>query len=115
MAETIPMTTPHPAPEERYEAARQRGFDRYRKSPVHSDYPHLYVREEMIAAIREAEAAAEARGRAMERAECAVIARDAWHSDEWEKLAKPEAAHALLCKIAQDTIRARTDKENSDV
>ena len=57
------MTTPHPTPEERYEAAGRRAESRF-KGGGSAAYM-LDVRNEMIAAIREAEAAGEARGRAV--------------------------------------------------
>jgi hypothetical protein len=53
------MTTPHPTPEERYEAACRRSESRF-KGGGSAAYM-LDVRNEIITAIREAEAAGEAR------------------------------------------------------
>ena len=77
------MTAPRPTPEERYEAALDR---------VESE--EVFLREAMTTAIREAEAAGEARGRAMER-------------------------EGMLTEVKQlreaiSTAIIRTDKESSD-
>lgn len=58
------MTTPHPTPEERYEAIENKARNLY--VTTHLGYVEA-VQTATIAAIREAEAAGEARGRAMER------------------------------------------------
>ena len=64
------MTTPHPTPEERYDEAKSRSHGAFLNrrrpgSPSREDY----FRDEILIAIREAEAAGEARGRAMEQQE----------------------------------------------
>jgi hypothetical protein len=60
------MTTPHPTPEERYEAAAAHSHELYWNDEA--SIPEA-KRIAFTKAIREAEAAGEARGRAMERAE----------------------------------------------
>lgn len=141
------MTTPHPTPEERYEAAvkdlKQVIEDEY---GTEIDFGVMIEGQDlfkiaMIAAIREAEAAAEARGRAnsilpnddlLER--CAELLR--WYSSgELTGSAIRELANAIAptlsthsaLRLAENRthedamrfvvsfIRARTDKESSDV
>jgi hypothetical protein len=132
------MTTPHPTPEERYEAACRRSESRF-KGGGSAAYM-LDVRNEIITAIREAEAAGEARGRAnsilpnddlLER--CAELLR--WYSSgELTGSAIRELANAIAptlsthsaLRLAENRthedamrfvvsfIRARTDKESSD-
>lgn len=124
------MTTPHPTPEERVEAA----LKEWRKDAGD-------LRVHFATAIREAEAAGEARGRAMERLpnddlmqRCQELLN--WYSSgELTGSAIRELANAIAptlsthsaLRLAENRthedamrfvvsfIRARTDKENSNV
>ena len=98
------MTTPHPTPEERVEAA----LNDWRKDAGD-------LRVHFARAIREAEAAGEARGRA---AHLSIISE--WLDVGMLKLRAGELSAqeirtviAVLTAIAA-AVRARTNKENSD-
>lgn len=92
---------------------------------MHSDYPHLYVREEMSAAIREAEAAGEARGddvligalaslaAAISLLERMPKAKKAAPSDKMFEQMLTDYRNAL--EAGRSFARARTNKESSDV
>lgn len=109
-------TTPHPTPEERYDEAKSRSHGAFLNrrrpgSPSREDY----FRDEILIAIREAEAAGEARGRA---AHLSIISE--WLDVGMLKLRAGELSAqeirtviAVLTAIAA-AVRARTDKENSD-
>ena len=115
------MTTPHPTPEERYEAAvkdlKQVVENEY---GTEIDFGVMIEGQDlfkiaMTAAIREAEAAGEARGRA---AHLSIISE--WLDVGMLKLRAGELSAqeirtviAVLTAIAA-AVRARTDKENSD-
>lgn len=98
--------------EERYEAAGRRSESRF-KGGGSAAYM-LDVRNEIITAIREAEAAGEARGRAMERKEITVRARRLRKRfGKCEGSFREEIIWGHGLRI-EKMIRARTDKENSD-
>ena len=109
------MTTPHPTPEERYEAAcddaARAFFNQDNVTPLDESHFH---RAAMIAAIREAEAAGEARGRAMERKEITARARRLRKRfGKCEGSFREEVVWEHGLRI-EKMIRTRTDKENSD-
>lgn len=114
------MTTPHPTPEERYEAAGRRSESRF-KGGGSAAYM-LDVRNEIITAIREAEAAGEARGRAMAIAAVEYVAVSQGHAECCGCGicigGPPECCGDPLYMISDRdaiaAIRSRTDKEPSD-
>lgn len=113
------MTTPHPTAEERYEAAGRRSESRF-KGGGSAAYM-LDVRNEIITAIREAEAAGEARGRAMER-ERIKDALDFRLNDYLCEMREGYDDSIVGFNEAWDvvrkyfkSIRARTNKDSSDV
>ena len=98
------MTTPHPTPEERVEAA----LNDWRKDAGD-------LRVHFATAIREAEAAGEARGRAMERERCVKIARQCdIRFYEFNSSGKLQYQIDYARDDIVTAIRARTDKESSD-
>ena len=104
-------TNPHPTPEERYEAALSSAVQ---KSLASKDDIMPSIKAAMIAAIREAEAAGEARGRAMERKEITARARRLRKRfGKCEGSFREEVVWEHGLRI-EKMIRARTDKENSD-
>ena len=108
------MTTLHPTPEERYEAAKRRAFDRLYNEGGPEAVIYPFLKEEMITAIREAEAAGEARGRAMERKEITARARRLRKRfGKCEGSFREEVVWEHGLRI-EKMIRTRTDKENSD-
>lgn len=117
------MTTPHPTPEERYEVAwaLAKGEElRYteawlRDKSIGASPDRInFLQAAMIAAIREAEAAGEARGRAMERKEITARARRLRKRfGKCEGSFREEIIWGHGLRI-EKMIRARTDKENSD-
>ena len=97
------MTTPHATPEERVEAA----LNDWRKDAGD-------LRIHFANAIREAEAAGEARGRAMERKEITVRARRLRKRfGKCEGSFREEIIWGHGLRI-EKMIRARTDKESFD-
>ena len=106
------MTTPHPTPEERVEAA----LNDWRKDAGD-------LRIHFANAIREAEAAGEARGRAMAIAAVEYVAVSQGHAECCGCGicigGPPECCGDPLYMISDRdaiaAIRARTDKENNDV
>lgn len=106
------MTTPHPTPEERVEAA----LNDWRKDAGD-------LRVHFARAIREAEAAGEARGRAMAIAAVEYVAVSQGHAECCGCGicigGPPECCGDPLYMISDRdaiaAIRARTDKENNDV
>ena len=96
-------TNPHPTPEERVEAA----LKEWRKDAGD-------LRVHFARAIREAEAAGEARGRAMERKEIIAGARRLRKRfGKCEGSFREEVVWEHGLRI-EKMIRTRTDKENSD-
>ena len=108
------MTTLHPTPEERYEEAIRKAEHDWLSEANYDAHREYFVRQELINAIREAEAAAEARGRAMERKEITVRARRLRKRfGKCEGSFREEIIWGHGLRI-EKMIRARTDKENSD-
>ena len=101
------MTTPHPTPEERYEAARKRLTSARPETAMtlHSDSVSAVI----TAAIREAEAAGEARGRAMEREQMRTEALKVL-----SHVSDDDVENGRVFDRVDAALRARTDKENSD-
>jgi hypothetical protein len=109
-----------PTAEERYEAAKRRAFDRLCNEGGHEAVIYPFLKEEMTAAIREAEAAGEARGRAMERKRV-KNALDIRLNDYLCEMREGYDDSIVGFNEAWDvvrkcfeSIRARTDKESSD-
>ena len=97
------MTNPHPTPEERVEAALKEWREDAGDLRIH-----------FANAIREAEAAGEARGRAMERKEITVRARRLRKRfGKCEGSFREEIIWEHGLRI-EKMIRARTDKESFD-
>ena len=91
-------TNPHPTPEERVEAA----LNDWRKDAGD-------LRIHFASAIREAEAAAEARGRAMEREQMRTEALKVL-----SHVSDDEIENGRVVDRVDVALRARTDKESSD-
>ena len=112
------MTTPHPTPEERYEAAVDAAADYFSRYPQHGI--RAAQRTAFREALREAEAAGEARGRVMER-ERIKDALDFRLNDYLCEMREGYDDSIVGFNEAWDvvrkyfkSIRARTDKESSD-
>lgn len=120
-------TTPHPTPEERYEAAHEKAALEHFDRKERRDVPSVFIdriRPEMIAAIREAEAAGEAKSddvliRVLASLAAAISllermpkAKKAAPSDKVFEQMLIDYRNAL--EAGRTFIRARTDKENSD-
>ena len=99
-------TNPHPTPEERYEAALSSAVQ---KSLASKDDIMPSTKAAMIAAIREAEAAGEARGRAMEREQMRTEALKVL-----SHVSDDDVENGRVFDRVDAALRARTDKENSD-
>ena len=91
-------TNPHPTPEERVEAA----LNDWRKDAGD-------LRIHFASAIREAEAAAEARGRAMEREQMRTEALKVL-----SHVSDDDVENGRVFDRVDAALRTRTDKENSD-
>ena len=107
-------TNPHPTPEERYEEAIRKAEHDWLSEANYDAHREYFVRQELINAIREAEAAGEARGRAMERKEITARARRLRKRfGKCEGSFREEVVWEHGLRI-EKMIRTRTDKENSD-
>lgn len=118
------MTTPHPTPEERYEAAERRATILRIDNANGTPFSHL-LRKEVIAAIREAEAAGEVKSddvliQALASLAAAISllermpkAKKAAPSDKMFEQMLTDYRNAL--EAGRTFIRARTDKDSSDV
>ena len=103
------MTTLHPTPEERYEEAIRKAEHDWLSEANYDAHREYFVRQELINAIREAEAAAEARGRAMEREQMRTEALKVL-----SHVSDDDVENGRVFDRVDAALRAHTDKENSD-
>lgn len=118
------MTAPHPTPEERYEEAIRKAEHDWLSEANYDAHREYFVRQELINAIREAEAAGEVKSdkvliRALASLAAAISllervpkAKKAAPSDKVFEQMLIDYRNAL--EAGRTFIRARTDKESSN-